>query len=174
MLSTFFSSFIRIGVVFALLCVAIFLMALPYLSDASADMFCAPTADGGLYCTDNLDFAPSALTFTERTGILKDYARYTPLGHQVPNIHKWSPVEPPKVVKETSDEVADKGFIYGPYAPPVCIGPHQHAWSNLPVSDCGNRFGPGPNVGRDGTLVVPHTLRALNRRPPILRVKLVH
>lgn len=167
----FLSSFIRLGVVFVLLCFAIFLMALPYLSDANAGMFCAPTADGVLYCTDDLDYAPSALTFTERTGTLKDYARYTPLGHQVASVHKWA--VPAPVVKETSDEVADRRFIYDPYAPRVCIGPHQHAWSNLPVSDCGDGFGPGPNVGRDGTLVVPHALRILNRRPPILRVQLV-
>lgn len=164
------SSFFRISVVFALLCFAIFLMAIPYLANAS--VYCATTQDGVLYCTDDLDHAPSALTFTERTGTLKDFARYTPLGHQLPNAHKWSPVEPLAKKEEGVEPVADKEFIYDPYAPRRCIGPHQHAWSSLPVSDCGG-FGVGPHVVRDGTRIVPHTLRALNRRAPIIRVELV-
>ncbi len=141
----------------------LFLACLP--APVRAGIHCGDL-NGTLYCTDQPERGPAVVQFTERTEKLADFARFTPLGHQAVRSHRWTPVpiQAPAPLAKTR-----KGPVLVTLEPRSCIGKHQHAWSNLPASDCGGGVDvPGPYVVRDGTPVVPHTFG-----PPRIQVQLV-
>lgn len=146
---------------------ALFLLGACATIDAHAGTHCGDMPDGSLYCTDAPDTAPLVVAVTERTGNLASYLKFTNLGHQVAPTHRWSaPVPPPAPLPLPPIPTP---FAYQPAPYRSCIGPHEHAWSSLPVSDCGTEGGPGPWVTRNSGLpVVPHSYA-----PQTVNVRLV-
>ncbi len=121
--------------------------------------------NGTLYCTDRPEGGPVVVEFTEHTETLADFERYTPLGHQVVRSHRWT-IQAPAPLMQKPKGLAPQVVTLEPSS---CIGKHQHAWSNLPTSDCGGDVSvPGPYVVRDGTRIVPHSFG-----PPRIQVQLV-
>ena len=154
--------FIITGTIYLIL--NMLMLAFFVLTPAHAGIYCGADSNGILFCTDDPESAPASINLVERGGALQDFTRYTHADAAAEPYHWIAPALPPlpKV------QVMGKSRQPTPYVS-ACVGLHQHAWSNLPFSDCGQAFGPGPTVNRTpGIPVVKHDLG-----PPTVRIQLL-